>query len=138
MFGFIMMASTTITYLSARQETAEDDIGMLWLPPPPTIASSFLGNKRVIPPVVISSCKNSEDDGYETPDLPEELSDTEDDGFSTDEDYCHPYCPCKKTCEERFGAREEELITDDGIYWEKDETKVGKKWWRAPRILHRH
>ena len=43
-----------------------------------------------------------------------------------------------KTTEERFGAREEELITDDGIYWEKDETKVGKKWWRAPRILHRH
>jgi len=133
-----MMASTTSIYLLARLETTEDDIGMLWLPPRPTTASTSPGAKRVMAPVVISCSENLIDEGYETPDLPEELSDTEDDGFGTDEDYCHPYCPCKKTAEERFGAREEELITDDGIYWEKDETKVGKKWWRAPHILHRH
>lgn len=101
-----MMESATIIFLSARQLSAEEDIGMLWLPPPQTTASSSPGSKRVTAPVVISSSESSEDE-TRTPDL----SETEDDGFGTDDDYCHPYCPCRN-----YGP--DKTITDDGVYWE--------------------
>lgn len=102
------MERTTFIFLSARQLSADEDIGMLWLPPQQTTASSSPGSKRVTAPVVISSSESSDDD-QRTPDL----SETEDDGFGTDDDYCHPYCRCRKV------QNTERMITDDGVYWEE-------------------
>ena len=116
------MATTTTIYLGARQMTTDDSIGMLWLPPQQTTVSTSHGAKKVFGPVDLQSQESSvsklqiflpdDDDGYETPDLP--LSDTEDDGWRTEEYDCVPNCRCGGPgCQ--YDKDYFDLETDDGV-----------------------
>lgn len=102
----------------------QDSIGMLWLPPPQTTVSTSHGAKKVFGPVDMQSQENSvsklviylpdDDSGYETPDLPLGLSDTEDDGWNTEEYDCAPNCKCGgPQCERDVDYWN--LETDDGV-----------------------